>query len=125
MVDGGLLNNPTTTSYTADIYPILQRARDTGWVEQTFGAHTWPDPVTSDSLRSRIFNKLKIPGGGGGNMPMINGSGDDRLTQVQYGHMQRWRNNDSANYSNDWTGVPAPQADITPEGLDRVVLILI
>ena len=26
---------PTTTSYTNDIYPILQRARDTRWVEST------------------------------------------------------------------------------------------
>ena len=33
MVDGGLLSAPTTTSYTQDVYPILQRARDTGWVE--------------------------------------------------------------------------------------------
>jgi hypothetical protein len=126
MVDGGLLANPVTTSYTADIYPILQRARDTGWVEKTFGAHSWPDPVTSDTLRSAIFGKLKIPGGagGGGNMPKLKDSGtfDDRLTLVQYAHMQHWKNNDSTNYLNDWTGVPAPQADITPEGLDRAAL---
>ncbi|HEY1248289.1 MAG TPA: LodA/GoxA family CTQ-dependent oxidase [Nitrososphaera sp.] len=121
MVAGGLLTEPTTTSYTADIYPILQRARDTRWVERTQGSHLWPDPVISDDLRSAIFAKLKIPGGGGGNMPRINDSGtrDDRLTQVQYDHMQRWQNND---FTNDWTGVPAPQAVLTPEGLDRAAL---
>lgn len=123
MVAGGLLTQPTTTSYTADVYPILQRARDTGWVELTLGSHLWPDPVTDDALRSAIFDKLKIPGGGGGNMPRINdtfpATFDDRLTPVQYAHMQRWRNN---NFTNDWTGVPAPQADLTPEGLDRAAL---
>ena len=33
--------------------------------------------------------------------------------------MERWKDN---NYANDWTGVPAPQADITPDGLDRAAL---
>lgn len=108
MVDGGLLTAPTTTSYTNDVYPILQRARDTGWVDKTFGSHTWTDPVTSNALRNAIFNKLKAPAGGGGNMPDINDSGtdDDRLTAIQYAHMQRWKDN---NFINDWVGVPTPQ----------------
>jgi L-Lysine epsilon oxidase N-terminal/L-lysine epsilon oxidase C-terminal domain/von Willebrand factor type A domain len=121
MVDGGMLTAPATTSYTADVYPVLQRARDIGWVAKTFGSHSWSDPVTSDALRNAIFSKLKIPGGGGGDMPKINDSGtlDDRLTPVQYAHLQRWKNN---TYTNDWTGVPAPQPNITPEGLDRAAL---
>ena len=121
MVDGGLLTAPTATSYTQDVYPILQRARDTGWVDRTFGAHTWSDPVTSNALRSAIFNKLKAPSGGGGDMPEINDSGtdDDRLTATQYAHMERWNNN---TYTNDWAGPPAPQADVTPDGLDRAAL---
>jgi L-Lysine epsilon oxidase N-terminal/L-lysine epsilon oxidase C-terminal domain/von Willebrand factor type A domain len=121
MADGGLLTAPTVTSYTKDVYPILQRARDTGWVDRTFGSHTWPDPVTDGALRNAIFNRLKAPGGGGGNMPRINDSGtqDDRLTTIQYAHMQRWKDN---SYTNDWTGVPSPQADITPDGLDRAAL---
>lgn len=121
MVSGGLLTMPTTTSYTSDVYPILQRARDTSWVDHTWGSHTWTDPVISDALRNAIFTKLKMPAGGGGNMPLLNDSTtlDDRLTDVQYGHMQRWKDN---NYANDWTGVPAPQADITPDGLDRAAL---
>src|SRR5262249_4644870 len=85
--------------------------------------HTWPDPVMSSSLRNAIFSKLKAPGGGGGDMPMINDSGtqDDRLTAIQYAHMQRWKDN-AAGFTNDWTGVPAPQAQVTPDGMDRAAL---
>ncbi len=34
----------------------------------------------------------------------------DRLTDEQYGHMQRWNDD---NYANDWAG-PPPQAPWTP-----------
>ncbi|HEX5875228.1 MAG TPA: LodA/GoxA family CTQ-dependent oxidase [Pyrinomonadaceae bacterium] len=121
MIDGGLLPAPTTTSYTNDVFPVLQRARDTRWVESVFPNHSWPDPVTSDALRNAIFNKLKAPGGGGGNMPQINdsGTGDDRLTATQYDHMERWRDDD---YTNDWAGVPAPEPAVTPQGMDRSAL---
>lgn len=116
---------PTQTSYTRDIYPILQRARDTKWVVNVMpGAMAWPDPVMSDSLRIAIFDSLKKPGGGGDDMPQINdsGTGDDRLTQTQYDHMGRWKDNNVVNFTNDWVGVPAPQATITPDGLDRAAL---
>lgn len=121
MIDGGLLPAPATTSYTDDVFPVLQRARDTRWVETTLGAHTWSDPVTSDPLRNAIFNRLKAPGGGGGNMPQIFDSGttDDRLTATQHAHMQRWRDN---NFTNDWVGVPAPEPTVTPHGMDRSAL---
>lgn len=121
MISGGLVSGPTTTSYTNDVFPVLQRARDTRWVENVFGAHTWPDPVVSDPLRNAIFSRLKAPGGGGGDMPQLNDSGtqDDRLTATQYAHMERWRDN---NFTNDWTGVPPPQANITPDGMDRSAL---
>ena len=33
--------------------------------------------------------------------------------------MERWKND---NYTNDWAGVPAPQGDVTPAGLDRAAL---
>lgn len=124
MVEGGFLTAPTATSYTNDIYPILQRARDTQWVEVTMGAHTWTDPVLTQTTKTAIFNKLKTPNppGGGGDMPDLNNSGsdDDRLTSVQYQHMSNWVNN--VNFTNDWSGVPAPQTSITPEGLDRAAL---
>jgi hypothetical protein len=125
MVDGGFVTAPTKTTYTKDIYPILQRARDTRWVVNIPpGDMEWPDPVMSDTLRSTIFDSLKIPGGGGDDMPQINDSGtlDDRLTSTQYAHMQRWKDNQASNFTNDWTGVPTPQADITPDGLDRAAL---
>nr|WP_281723013.1 LodA/GoxA family CTQ-dependent oxidase [Nitrosomonas nitrosa] len=114
MVDAGLLPAlPAVTSYTQDIYPILQRARDTKWVEDVFGAHSWPHPVIDPTLRQNIFNRL-----GPGDMPDLNGS-DSRLTQIQYDHMTRWKD---GNFNNDWIGVPAPQAAITPDGLDRAAL---
>jgi hypothetical protein len=130
MVNAGLLTAATTTSYTNDIYPILQRARDIqGVINIPAGAMTWADPVTSDSLRNAIFASLRVPGGGNaGNMPTLNppDSGDDstdfetdRLTPEQYAHMQRWNNN---TYDNDWTVPPAPEATITPGGLDRANL---
>jgi hypothetical protein len=128
MVTAGLAAAPTATSYTKDIYPILQRARDIRWViDIPPTAMTWADPVTSDALRTAIFNSLKVPGGGGDDMPQLNppDSGDpsdfqtDRLTNEQFAHMQRWKDD---NYSNDWSGPPPPEAAISPEGLDRAAL---
>ena len=120
MVDAGMVTEPTTTSYTSDIFPILQRARDTRWVESIGSAHAWTDPVTSQPMRDAIFSRLTVPGGGS-DMPDINdsGTGDNRLTPTQYHHMERWKN---GTYTNDWAGVPAPQGDITPAGLDRAAL---
>src|SRR6185295_12393546 len=39
MIDAGFVTAPTTTSYTNDVFPILQRARDTRFVEDIGGAH--------------------------------------------------------------------------------------
>lgn len=118
MVTGGKATAPTATSYTQDVYPILQRARDTKWVEDVFGAHAWTDPVVSDALRNAIYSRISPPSGGSNDMPDLNGS-DNRLTQVQYDHMTRWKDN---NFASDWAGVPAPQPTITPDGLDRAAL---
>ncbi len=130
MIQAGLVAEAQTTSYTQDVYPILQRARDIHWVISIPpGAMTWPDPVISDSLRTAIFSSLKKPGGGGDDMPQINPPDHpyddpldfqtDRLTVEQYAHMQRWNDN---NYANDWVGPPQPQASITTGGLDRAAL---
>ena len=51
-------------------------------------------------------------------MPDLNGS-DSSLTQIQYDHMTRWKD---GTYTNDWVGVPAPQAAVDPDGLDRAAL---
>jgi L-Lysine epsilon oxidase N-terminal/L-lysine epsilon oxidase C-terminal domain/von Willebrand factor type A domain len=109
---------PTTTSYTDDIHLILQRARDTKWVESVGGAHVWADPVVAPALRQAIFDRLSPPSSGSSDMPDLNGS-DNRLTQIQFDHMTRWKDD---NFTNDWVGVPAPQAAITPDGLDRAAL---
>lgn len=125
MIDASLVNAPTQTSYTNDIYPILQRARDTRWVVNLSpSAMAWADPVTADATRQSIFNRLKVPGANSSfpqNMPRINDSGtdDDCLTPTQFAHMERWKDN---NYTNDWTGVPPVQAQVTPDGLDRAAL---
>ena len=114
MVDAGLATAPTSSTYTQDIYPILQRARDIKWVYDTF-AHTWADPVTAPAMRTAIFDKLRP----GGNMPQLNNA-DSALTPIQYAHMQRWK--DDTNFTNDWTGVPAPEATVSPAGMDRAAL---
>jgi hypothetical protein len=114
MVNDGLLSSPTATSYTKDIYPILQRARTIRWVETTFGAHSWPDPVTNQPMVDAIFARLRPSG----DMPVLNG-GDSQLTSIQLAHMQRWV---AGNYTDDWAGVPPPETEITPDGLDRAAL---
>ena len=61
MVDSGFETAPTTTSYTRDIYPILQRARDIRWVYET-SAHTFVDPVLNMAARAAIFDRLRPTG---------------------------------------------------------------
>ena len=95
-----------STSYTNDIYPILQRARDTRWVETTWLAHRGLIRSPRQAMRDAIFNRLSVPGGGSSDMPDLNdsGTGDNRLTPPSTHHMQRWK--DDGNYTNDWAGVP-------------------
>jgi len=114
MVDAGLATAPASSTYTKDIYPILQRARDIKWVYETY-AHSWVDPVTAPAMRTAIFDKLRP----GGNMPLLNNA-DSALTAIQYAHMQRWK--DDTNFTNDWTGVPVPTATVSPSGMDRAAL---
>ena len=114
MADAGLVSPPTQTSYTRDVYPILQSARDIKWVIQTAAHGGWTDPVTDQGLRQAIFDWLRPAG----NMPALDGD-DSRLTPIQYAHMQRWKD---GNYVNDWSGVPTPAAAVTPAGMDRAAL---
>jgi hypothetical protein len=51
-------------------------------------------------------------------MPRLNGS-DSRVTPTQYAHLQRWQ---SGSYAADWTGVPAAESTVSPDGLDRAAL---
>jgi hypothetical protein len=118
MIDLGLLPAPTTTSYTQHVYPILQRARDMAWVEGAVSNHQWVHPITNQAAIDGLFARIGNPAGGGGNMPQLNGS-DHLLTPTQYAHLQRWQ---AGAYTNDWAGVPVPDADITPAGMDRAAL---
>jgi len=118
MIDGGLLAAPSSTEYTKDVYPILERTRTTRWVENigTY-PHGWTDPVDLASTRQSIFNRLSSPSGGS-DMPDLNGS-DGRLTATQYAHMERWKDGD---YATDWSGTPSPPSDVSPAGLDQAAL---
>lgn len=117
MIDLGLATAPTTTSYTHDIHPILQRARDMRWVEAILGAHTWPDPVTDPTTVAAVMSRINPPTGPL-DMPRLNGS-DAALTAWQYAHLQNWQ---AGTYTQDWAGVPGPDPGVTPSGLDRAAL---
>lgn len=120
MIEAGLLAAPTTTSYTRDIYPILQRAKDTRWVYTNGNAnwgskHAWTHPVLELPKRQQIFARLRPAS----NMPELNGE-DSALTATQHAHMERWK--DDVSFVDDWSGPPEPDATITPAGLDRAAL---
>ncbi len=109
----GWVAAPASTSYTQDIYPILQRAIDSQWVRgDAQFHHVWTHPLYGanaavDGMRTAIFNKLKPSG----NMPAVVG----QLTDTQLAHMARWRDN---SFARDWVAAPQPAADITAPGLD-------
>jgi len=118
MIDLGLLAPPTTTSYTADVHPILQRARDMRWVEAVVGAHGWTEPVTDPSVVAAIMTRVSGPGASSADMPRLSGT-DAALTPTQYAHLQRWA---AGTYAADWAGEPGPEPAVTPDGLDRAAL---
>lgn len=110
------LTAPATPSYTNDVYPILDRARTTKWVESVPpSAHTWADPVYTATTRQNVFARLSPPGGSG-DMPLLKNA---TLTAVQYAVMQRWKDD---TFTRDWAGVPTPSGPVTPAGLDRAAL---
>lgn len=112
---------PNATSYTQDVYPILQRARDIRSVYPT-SAHNWSDPVPQ-AMRQAIFDRLALPNTALAypqNMPLLlQNTQDSTLTPIQYAHLQRWKD---GNDHNDWAGVPQPEAQVNPAGMDRAAL---
>jgi hypothetical protein len=120
-VDKGMLPAPTTTSFARDIYPILRAALDVQDVNAGASGQHNPYivpadfPVADATKRATIFNALKNPSGGGGNMPLLNGSAT--LTKTQYAHMQRWK--DGTNIDNTW---PVAPPALSPQELDRAAL---
>lgn len=119
-ISQGWLPAPDTpVSYTDDVWPVLRRAEQSRWVQDSaIGHHGWSHPVVAGPARDAIFGRLEPPGGGGGaqNMPVLSGSA--RLTATQYGVMEHWKNGD---FTDDWSGPPSP-GPLTPEGVDRAAL---
>lgn len=112
LVDTGVATAPSSTSYTSDIYPFLQRARDVNWVRGIQGKHGWTEPVTLQPVIDAIMSRVNPS-----DMPNLNGA-DAEPTQIQMAHLQRWQN---GSYVNDWVGVPAV-GPLTPTGMDRAAL---
>ncbi len=110
---------PSPVSYTDHIYPILDHATKTLWVNQSAsGHHAFVHPVIDPNARLAIWNMLKR---NTGDMPAINSGPDSAgdLTNTQYAVLQAWKD---GNFVNDWAGVPGPGAVVTPGGLDRAAL---
>jgi hypothetical protein len=91
--------------------------------------HHHPEPVGPEENRHHVFEHLRRPGGGGGDMPMLNtleAADPVALTEYQYKLMQRWADGD---FESDWTGqepaaVPLEElpASERPRALDRAAL---
>jgi hypothetical protein len=97
--------------------------------ETAESVHHHPKPTTPAERRHHIFEHLRDPHGGGGDMPMLNYIDTEAfvaLTDFQYKLMQRWAEGD---FESDWTG--GPPAPLTldqlmprerPHALDRAAL---
>jgi hypothetical protein len=126
----GLAPSPQV-SFTRDIFPVLQRAVLMQWVDPDArqghgptGPANFLDPTQFDRLRDNgsgarpfrqhVFQQLKNPDGGGGNMPALVGPAPAEtpqadgltLTRLQYDQFRRWSLGD---FDADWTGPPSPR----------------
>jgi hypothetical protein len=139
-------------SFALEIFPILNRALQVGWVHNalefdpnsgptdahsSFGPDTWAElanPQSSQNLRNRIFRRLQIPDSPSvwnqmprtlGDEPYGGGTPAQRLltlTKVQYALLKKWRDGDFVN-DPPFPGPALPEGDhITPWGLDRAAL---
>jgi len=146
-VDPSLRITPSTkVSFTRDIFPILRRVSHMhfvsdvaaqGHAEGSFGDFLSAVKILSDntpaaaSLRTRIFQKLRNPSGGGGDMPKLPEETNPQVvgqsvTEIQYARMERWAH---GTFEADWVGhaTPAMALDTLPVSdrplaLDRAAL---
>ncbi len=122
-----LITLPPKPSFAFDVYPLLKAALDQKWVHDVFGQHTFDallKPNSDLAARKRLFNKLRTPAGGGGNMPLLlNDKGVPSLavTQVQFDTLKKWTTDDIRK-SGIHGQVPQPPAEITPDGMDQAAL---
>jgi L-lysine epsilon oxidase C-terminal domain len=136
----GWLPRPTTTSFTADIWPIFKRLSDLQWVNQGLfmvHGHEGPlDPVSSDVMqrlrdvsaagaawRKSVFALFRrdpdLTTPDTGQLPQIYGDAEGEaadpaclaVTSTQYGHLERWA---AGNFADDWQGPPPPPVDLSP-----------
>jgi hypothetical protein len=138
------LTPPSPVSFTRDVYTLLRRPVLMQWVSALARsghsgafAGNFLDPATfavlqdnnanpmsaAYKLRQHVFEQLKNPSGGGGDMPQLYGLA---VTKTQYAMMKQWAD---GNFSSDWAGplavvpfdmlAPADQ----PGALDRAGLI--
>lgn len=130
MANEGYVSPPSTPSYTEDVHPIIDRAKQAEWVTPTglsthdgslgTGGGTWSEPIYEASARQRVFEKLKDPSSGGGNMPpLADGTDHAHLTGTQHQVMEKWKD---GNFTEDWTGAPEVPDEVTPEGMDEAAL---
>lgn len=115
-IDKGLLPaDNSQPQFRRHILPVLKAAFDVRGVYGT-SAHTTLDPSLfplSSAARDAVFQKLRSPAGGGGNMPMLGNS--PSVTSTQYGFLEKWKN---GNFVDDW-GTPPGALPLTPSELDR------
>jgi hypothetical protein len=144
--DAGLaVGDASKISFTRDIYPILRRVSYLQWVSNVAaGQHGHGGPncfiehlselssnkPQDNELRSEIFQALRKPQGGGGNMPKLpplaKKAPGATLTPTQYKRMDLWA---QGKFEADWPGAePAPtpfdklpERD-RPQALDRAAL---
>lgn len=119
----GWLPPPNRVSFLRDIYPVLFRAVLAQWVSSAAqGGHgqgrpgNFLEPRLFDLLKSNstepeplrvrrgVFGKLRRPGGGGGNMPLLSGSLS--LTPTQYQQFYQWAEGD---FVPDWPEGCSPE----------------
>lgn len=137
------VGDKTKVSFTKDIYPIFRRVSNLHWVSAVAArrhgegrsAHFISQvkelaSKDQNDLRKMIFEKLRNPKGGGGNMPKVPGDNEKlpgaALTEVQYKRMERWAD---GKFEADWTGAepaPVPFDQLVekdkPQALDRAAL---
>lgn len=140
------VGDATPVSFTRDIYPILKRTSQMHWLSDMAQRGHGPGErghflarlVELSSLaedhrgaRERIYEKLRSPQGGGGNMPKLPASTAKglivSLTQLQYDKMRRWA---AGRFLADWTGAEPPAVPLDelpiseqPRALDRAILL--
>jgi hypothetical protein len=127
-VSQGWLPNPTTTSFTKDIFPLLQRARSLRWSHGRRNAagvvvsETNWNSVSADyaELAKADSGHLTLRTQNGARIRAVEGLlSDYRLTPVQKAHLTRW---ESGTFNDDWTGLPPIPPLPAAESLTRSAL---